>query len=269
MSSKKFIVALVAVVGIILGVLGSVPVSAKGVSLNKDEVTLRVKEKTALKLTGAISSKVQWKSSDRKIAKVTTKGVVKGVKAGTAVVYAYYCGNEYECTVTVEPKEKRAESVTNYADVTFGGDWAVLSTACGNYSSYSASREVGSRTYSVGMECIFLTEDIAETQALYEASTAETYIKTLANSFEGAEYVYVAAAINSSADFALYKCTVRTFDGEYLVYYTTMVGNIQINATLTADDGSKPSEDVEASVEEIIKSAYPCAKSWATLDTID
>jgi len=281
--SKKILSVIVAVVVIVLGGLGSVPVSAKAVTLNKNSLTLTVKGKATLKLNGVKASRVQWESSDKKVITVSSKGTVKAKKAGKAVVYAYYSGKAYSCDVTVskaaetkvetkaEPKvePRTSNHATSYADVAFDDTWAVLFTACGNYSSYAATREGTNCTYNLGLETVFITENIEETQSLYEAGKAEAYIQELATSYKNAASVHVAASIAAGADYALYKSTVKAFDGKYTVYYTTMVGNIQINATLTADDGSEPTEDVELSVEKSIREAYACAKSWATLDTVD
>ena len=52
-----------------------------------------------------IMNQVQWESSNPKVAKVSKKGVVTGVKAGTCSIFATYKGAHYICSVTV-PKVK-------------------------------------------------------------------------------------------------------------------------------------------------------------------
>lgn len=49
--------------------------------LNKTKLTLKVGKSYTLKLKNA--KKVTWKSKDKKIAKISSKGKVTGVKAGT------------------------------------------------------------------------------------------------------------------------------------------------------------------------------------------
>jgi uncharacterized protein YjdB len=79
-----------------------VPVSASAaVKLNKKSVTVNVKKNYTLKLTGA-SGKVTWSSSNKKIATVSSKGVVKGVKKGNCKITAKAGKKSYTCKVTVK-----------------------------------------------------------------------------------------------------------------------------------------------------------------------
>lgn len=81
-------------------------VSAKGkIKLNKKKVTVRVGQKVKLKLKNA-KKKVQWKSSRKKVASVTAKGVVKAKKKGTAKITAKCGGRKYTCRVTVKAKNE-------------------------------------------------------------------------------------------------------------------------------------------------------------------
>lgn len=68
--------------------------------LNKSSLTLTVGKTYTLKLANAKS--VTWKSNDKKIAKVSSKGKVTAVKAGTTKVYAVYKSKNYYCKVTVK-----------------------------------------------------------------------------------------------------------------------------------------------------------------------
>ncbi len=84
----------------------TVTVKAKvaGVKLSKKVVTIRkgriVKLKASVSPANAISKKVTWKTSKPKTASVTQKGVVKGLKRGTAKI-----------TVVTEDGRKRATCV--------------------------------------------------------------------------------------------------------------------------------------------------------------
>lgn len=86
---------------------------AATVKLNKKAATIYVGEKVTLKLNGAKS--VSWSSSNKKIATVTSKGVVKGVKAGSCKVTAKNkkTGKSYTCKVTV----KALKNLVNDGDI--------------------------------------------------------------------------------------------------------------------------------------------------------
>lgn len=53
-----------------------------------------------LKITGT-SQKVSWSTSSKKIATISSKGVVTGIKAGTTTITATIGGKKYNCKVTV------------------------------------------------------------------------------------------------------------------------------------------------------------------------
>lgn len=76
--------------------------------------TIMAGETFTLKLSvgsKAAEGKITWSSSDKKVATVTSKGVVKGVKAGTAKIYAEYFGKKYSSNVTVTKAPKAPTSV--------------------------------------------------------------------------------------------------------------------------------------------------------------
>lgn len=78
--------------------------TAKEIALNKKSISVAVGNNVTLKLTNA-KGKVTWKSSNKSVAKVSSKGVVKGVKIGTATITALYKGKRYLCKVEVTPSE--------------------------------------------------------------------------------------------------------------------------------------------------------------------
>ncbi|MBR1566288.1 MAG: Ig domain-containing protein, partial [Oscillospiraceae bacterium] len=97
-----FLLALCLLVGIF-----ALPVSASAAAkLNKKKLTLNVKQTYALKLSCA-KGKVKWSTSDRKVATVTKKGVVKGVAGGTCKITAKNGKKTYTCKVTVIEKVKK------------------------------------------------------------------------------------------------------------------------------------------------------------------
>ena len=73
--------------------------AASKVKLSKTKVTLRVGEKTTLKVKNT-KKKVKWSSSKKKVVTVTQKGVVKAKKAGTAKIYARVAGKKLKRKTT-------------------------------------------------------------------------------------------------------------------------------------------------------------------------
>ena len=68
-----------------------VKVKVKYVSLSLDKKTASIKVGQSLALKAKVSPKksVKWKSSNRKVVSVSSKGSIKGLKEGTAKVTAY------------------------------------------------------------------------------------------------------------------------------------------------------------------------------------
>lgn len=70
------------------------------VKINKTSETLFVGQSVQLKVSGT-SKKVTWKSSNQKVAKVSSKGKVKAVKRGSATITATVSKKSYKCKITV------------------------------------------------------------------------------------------------------------------------------------------------------------------------
>ena len=68
--------------------------------LSSTQVTLFPGKTTALQLKNT-SRKVTWSSSDKKVATVSSKGVVKAVKPGTTIIKAKINDSTYSCKVTI------------------------------------------------------------------------------------------------------------------------------------------------------------------------
>ena len=80
--------------------VGSADVKAAGPKLNKKKITIYVGHTGKLKVNNA-GKKVKWTSSKKQIAAVSSKGVVKGKKAGSAVITAAAGNKKWTCKVTV------------------------------------------------------------------------------------------------------------------------------------------------------------------------
>lgn len=76
-------------------------VQAASVKINKKKLTLNVKENYTLKIKGT-SSKIKWSTSNKKIAKVSSKGKVTAKKKGKVTITAKVKGKKYKCKIKVE-----------------------------------------------------------------------------------------------------------------------------------------------------------------------
>lgn len=77
------------------------------ITLKKISAVLAKKKTTKLKVSG-FSGKVNWRSTNKKVASVSSNGIVKGKKTGNAVVYASFGGRRIGCAVSVvTPKMKK------------------------------------------------------------------------------------------------------------------------------------------------------------------
>lgn len=74
------------------------------IKLNKTSITLVKGKQSKLKVQGT-TKKIKWNSENKKIAKVTTKGTVKGMAPGTCFIYAKVNHKKLKCKVTVVTKE--------------------------------------------------------------------------------------------------------------------------------------------------------------------
>lgn len=83
----------------------AMPVSASAAKLNKKGISLNVGKTYTLKASGT-KGKITWTSSKKSVATVSSKGVVKAKKKGTAVIAAKYGKKKLTCKVTVKQPVK-------------------------------------------------------------------------------------------------------------------------------------------------------------------
>lgn len=112
MQKCKRLLALLLVYSMIFSVsyVTTPQVSAAKVKLNKSKLTLQVKKTYKLKVKGT-KKKAKWSSSKKKVATVSSKGVVKGKKVGSAVITAKVGKKKYKCKVKVVKKVAEDEVV--------------------------------------------------------------------------------------------------------------------------------------------------------------
>ena len=86
------------------------------IKLNRTNKTMYEGDTFTLKITGT-KKKVKWSSSNKKVATISSKGIVKGINGGTnqrsCKIYATVGGKKYTCKVTVKG------SYLNTSDATF------------------------------------------------------------------------------------------------------------------------------------------------------
>ena len=98
----KKIISLLLVLSLIISLAPIQTVSA-ATKLNKSKITLNVGDTYKLKLSGS-GSEVKWSSSDKSVATVS-KGKVKAIAGGSAVIKASVGKKQYQCSVTVKDKK--------------------------------------------------------------------------------------------------------------------------------------------------------------------
>lgn len=107
---KRFCIAFVMCMSLMLVVPGILTDNSYGIStveaagkvkINKNKAYVSKGDTVKLSVSGT-SKKVKWSTSSKKIATVSSKGVVKGIKKGNATITAKVAGKKYKCKVTVE-----------------------------------------------------------------------------------------------------------------------------------------------------------------------
>ena len=127
---------------LILSTMSIIAFSATAAStpkLSKTAVTIYYKASTTLKVTG-YSKTVKWSSSNTKVAKVTSKGVVTGAGLGTTTVTAKTGNKTLKCKVTV--KDRNVTASTSFKVV--GGGYFInkesKATVAFKPKSYNAAK---------------------------------------------------------------------------------------------------------------------------------
>lgn len=82
----------------------------KTIKLNKAKAVLEVDAKITLKLGDIVATDVKWSSSAKKIASVTSKGVVTAKSEGSATITAKHENKTYSCKITVVDSNKEQEN---------------------------------------------------------------------------------------------------------------------------------------------------------------
>ena len=101
---KKVLACLLALMLVFTSVSFDEVEAAKKYKLNKTKTFVRIGTPVKLKVKNAKKKKIKWKSSNKKIATVSKKGVVKGKKYGKCNVTAKIGKKKLKCRVIVTHK---------------------------------------------------------------------------------------------------------------------------------------------------------------------
>ncbi len=114
-------------------------VTVQAPKLNKKKATVKIGKKLTLKMTGTTQT-ITWKTSDKTVATVTKKGVVKGIGAGTATITATVLKKKFTCKITV-PEAETEKPADASSDSGSSGD---------DKSSDAGSSDSGDKTDTTG-----------------------------------------------------------------------------------------------------------------------
>lgn len=100
---------------------------AATVKLNKTKITLDEGKTYSLKVTGTTKA-VKWATTNKKVATVSSKGIVTGVSKGTANITATVSSKKYTCKVTVKEafNAKKAISKLKVEEEDLGNELVVI-----------------------------------------------------------------------------------------------------------------------------------------------
>ena len=116
--TKRLLAVISAVILMTTMLIPAFQASAASVKLNKTKIVLVVGQTYNLKVSGTKKTP-KWSSSNKKIVSVTKKGVVKGLRKGTATITAKIGKKKYKCKVTVEAPKLSSTKKTVTAGTSF------------------------------------------------------------------------------------------------------------------------------------------------------
>lgn len=129
----KKIVSLFLAVILCLSFINPTMAYASTIKLNKTKLTLNEGKTYTLKLTGTTKT-VKWSTSNKEVATVSSKGVVKAVKHGTAIITAKVSNKKYECKVTVKEVFNTKKAIENISTTDYSISKGVIQVVKNNYS---------------------------------------------------------------------------------------------------------------------------------------
>lgn len=122
---KKRRISFALLLAAVFTMLMAFTVFAADLALNSEATTIYKGQTVTLKASyegkNVKATSAKWKTSNKKIATVTKKGVVKGVKAGKATITCTYKNVKAKCVVTVKNPVTSIDVKTNAVKITTTG----------------------------------------------------------------------------------------------------------------------------------------------------
>ncbi len=146
-----------------LGTVSSQAAAKASIKLNKSVLSLSLAKTYTLKATVTGKSKeVTWTTSNKHVAKVSAKGVIRPVNEGRAVITATANGKKAKCVVTVYPSELRLNDFraeSNVNKITMGSpyfdNYSYLSA--GSYNAFYSYYSHQAQQYNVSKSKVIKT----------------------------------------------------------------------------------------------------------------
>lgn len=123
-------------------------ITVKKMTINNTSKTVYTADTYTLKVNGG-SGKVTWKSSNSKIAKVSSKGVVTGVKPGSCTITAKKDGKTFKCKITVKWPPETGITKTKNFNLTHGASAKTYKFTLHAKSTVTITSKINSGTDSL------------------------------------------------------------------------------------------------------------------------
>ncbi|MCR5104116.1 MAG: Ig-like domain-containing protein [Eubacterium sp.] len=202
---KRRIIALLTSIAFLLTLIYFSTNSNAGIqtlNLSKQEKSIKVGESFQLTMAGVKASSIKWKSSKPGVVAVSKKGVIKGIKAGTANITGKYKNLKFTVVVTVTSKRTPKEPEKNTdipnasesdiyigtcADVDFyyvksAGDYIYIKYINNNTKEriiYTEYINLDDTTYNVGNWSSVMGKNFRTNKILYNEEKVITPKKTI------------------------------------------------------------------------------------------
>ena len=167
-----------------LGVSAVSVVEAAPVKINKKATTIAVGSTVKLKMINT-KKKVTWSTSNKKVATVTSKGVVKGKKSGTTSIKAKTGGKTYTCKVMVKKRAVISKQIVTISQIGKNAKVKVTLTGKGKLVNRSSNKSVATSRWNKKWSVKAGVK--TNTLVITAHKTGTTYIK-LIDSEKGKKY---------------------------------------------------------------------------------
>lgn len=188
-------------------------VTVQSPSISKKSATLQKGETLTLKLSGT-NKKVTWKSSNKSVATVSSKGKVTAKKAGTATITATVLKKKYTCKITVKASSSSSgtygEGMYKVGKTIPAGQYALFHAQSGRYGYFAIYRDSSGAANSMIADNYFYGNSIVTVHSGEYFKLSSCYAVPIQN-----------AKITLSSDGGMYRVGIDIPAGTYLLECTT------------------------------------------------